>query len=147
MKSLFDTMLYVSWHTSGRLPEKWQRAWDECAYNGTLLINELLISEIYNQLARTVGYESAQNCIMKIKSLKGIKMFPIDEDDNLAMDAGRIRLIAKQHKLNISLVDSYLISISRKTGARIHTTDHVIRDLAGVVKCEMNYLPLAEIGE
>ena len=145
MKSLFDTMVYVSWYTSGKLPEKWQRAWNECAHRGTLLINEPLISEIYSQVARTAGHESAQNFVRRIKGLKGIEMFPIEEDDELAMDAGRIRLRAEQNRLHVSLVDSYLIAISKRTGAKIHTTDHEIRDFARIVNCETNYLPKAEL--
>jgi hypothetical protein len=104
-----------------------------------------LISEIYNQVARTAGLESARIFIMRIKSLKGSEMFPKGEDDNLAMDAGRIRLVAKQNGMDISFVDSYLLSISKRTGARIHTTDHAIRDLARIVKCDANYLPQTEL--
>ena len=145
MKSLFDTMVCVSWHMTGRLPEKWEDAWETCAHDGTMLITEPLISEIYNQVARKDGYDSALNCIMKIKGLKGTEMFPIEEDDNLAMYAGKLRLLSKQQKRDISFVDSYLIAICRSTGAKLYTTDYKARDSARMVKCQVDYLPFEEL--
>ena len=147
MKSLFDTMALVSWCKSGNLPEKWQLAWNRCAYEGTVLIMEPLVSEIYYQLAKAIGHESAQNGILKIKGLKGVRMFPIEEDDDLAMEAGRIHLKAQQNGSEVSFVDAYLIAICKKTGAMIHTTDHAIRDIARRYRCKVNWLPLNELGD
>ena len=146
MKSVFDTMAYVSWHTLGKLPEKWKHSWDTCAYKGDMLVTEPLISEIYTQVARKDGSDSARNCILKIKGLKGTKMFPTEEDDNLAMEAGKLRLLAERQKRDISFVDSYLLAVCKRTGARLHTTDHGIRDFARVAGCQVNWLPLEELG-
>jgi len=67
MKSTFNTMVLVSWHiNNNEMPEKWRTSWNAFAYEGTLFINELLVSEIYAQIAMKKGPDSAFNCIMKI---------------------------------------------------------------------------------
>ncbi len=148
MKALFDTMVHVHWHLrAGELPEKWQASWYDSAIDGTMYITEPLISEIYSQVAKKSGYPSARNCIMKIKALKGIEIFPKGEDDELAIQAACIRLTSEnekkrgQKKNTLSLVDAYVIAISKRTGCMLFTTDPGVRDSARHENCIVDYLP------
>src|SRR5262249_19441580 len=151
MKAIFDTMVFVNWHlTSGRIPEKWEEAWCDSAHTGILYIAEPLISEVYYQIAKRKGHDSARNCITKMKSLKGAKMFLSMEDDELAIEAACIRLKSQLKKNKkefgtLSMTDAYLVALARKMDSKLFTTDHVIRDSAREHGCKVDWLPKEEL--
>jgi len=138
-KILFDTTVFDLIYND-ILPEKWRRYWQEIQNNNReLILFEILISEIFYRLSKEYGFEPIQNKIYQIKSLKSSKIVKIN--DRLALNAGKIKI--KYH--NLSIVDSYILTLSNHFNARIVTTDHGIRDASKGERIQVDFLPWEEV--
>lgn len=138
---LFDTMVLVA-AVRGAIPEKWRRQWNETkAGRKHLLLFEPLIAEMYYTLAKFMGEEAAQAKMLWLKSLRGARLVPLN--DNLALGAARTILKFKHY--GISLVDAFSITIAKREGAELFTTDLGVRNICKEVGVPVSFLPSDEL--
>lgn len=131
---LFDTMVHVI--ACDSVPEKWRRQWKEIqSGNKSLFLFEPLIAEIFYQLYKIIGDKHSRERIFWLRALENTKI--VELDDEMAFEAGRL-----QNEFNgISLVDAFSLTIAKRKGAKIFTSDRVIRDAARNIEVDVDYLP------
>jgi len=124
----------------GAIPVKWARPWSQLRLGlGNLLIGEPLIFEIYCQIARTDGRDSALAYLLRLKSLKSTRIIPPSDSDDISFLSGDLNL--KHSRYSLSFVDLHNLAIVKKHKATLYTTDHKLRDAARDENCYVSYLP------
>jgi predicted nucleic acid-binding protein len=119
-------------------PEKWQSIWNQIKMGKrNLILIEPIIYEIYHKNIQKYGEAEIKKKIIWLKSLKKFNIISLDNYD--AILAGSIRV--EYSKFNLSLVDCFILSIAKRNGALILTTDRAIRDVGKKINVEVNYLP------
>lgn len=132
---LFDTNA-VSLMFANLTPEKWIRYWKDVRDGRrTLILFEPLVSEVFYQSVKKFGLSEAKKKVMWLKSLPHVDIHSLTDVD--AFDAGELKLRYN----NLSMVDSFMLSIGKRQGSLILTTDHDIRDAGRKMNIEIDFLP------
>jgi len=137
---LFDTMAHAA--AMSGMPEKWRRAWKEVTIgHKSLILLEPLVAEMTSKLSPRIGIARARQRILWLKSLRNTSV--VSPDDNEAIEAGFAKMRYKA--AGLSLVDAFILTIARRQGAKVFTTDRGLRDTCRESKVEVDFLPLEEL--
>jgi len=139
---LFDTSAF-SLFLLGKIPEKWKRFWNDVCLirKNKLILFEPLISEIFYQFSKQIGFDKTKEKIEWIKSLPTSEMVLLD--DNIAIIAGKYKI--NFSIFSISLVDCYILALAQRKNATILTTDAGLKNSARKLNINTNFIPFKEI--
>ena len=127
---------------SGKTPEKWKRPWHEIRFihKNKLILFEPLISEIFYQISKKIGFKKAKNKIEWIKTLPTSEIISLN--DNIAITAGKYKI--SYNKYGISLVDCYSLTLALRKNATILTTDTGLKNSAKKLNIVTNFIPFGK---
>lgn len=80
-------------------------------------------AELYYKTCENLGRDTA---LIRYKSLRESSLNVMAPDDGLSLSAGQIKCA---HRSRLSLVDAYVISLTKRVRGTLYTTDPRIRDL------------------
>ena len=119
------------------LPEKWKLPWREVKLGRKLcyIIEPVLMETAYQLMRRGFNKDKTKDIIIKLKSLKSVKIVKLDDND--AMESAILHT-----RFKLSFVDCILLSIAKRYRLKIFTTDAPLKNIARKLNVDVNHLPI-----